>query len=64
MDDGTVLVENIFPGQASVNTVRSATTLDLPAIVGVMPFVALVYIPANLAVDILYGVTDPRVRVA
>ncbi|HEY1294888.1 MAG TPA: ABC transporter permease [Chloroflexota bacterium] len=60
---GTVLVENIFswPGIGQYSF-RSATTLDLPAIVGVMLFVALVYILANLAVDILYGVIDPRVR--
>jgi peptide/nickel transport system permease protein len=60
---GTVLVENIFawPGIGQYS-VRSATTLDLPAIVGVMLFVALVYILANLVVDVLYGVIDPRVR--
>jgi len=60
---GTVLVENIFswPGVGQYSF-RSATTLDLPAIVGVMLFVALVYILANLAVDVLYGVIDPRVR--
>ena len=29
-----------------------------------MLFVALVYILANLVVDILYGVIDPRVRLA
>lgn len=60
---GTVLVENIFswPGIGQYSF-RSATTLDLPAIVGVMLFVALVYILANLAVDVLYGVIDPRVR--
>ncbi len=62
---GTVLVENIFswPGIGQYSY-RSATTLDLPAIVGVMLFVALVYILANMAVDILYGVLDPRVRLA
>jgi peptide/nickel transport system permease protein len=62
---GTVLVENIFswPGIGQYSF-RSATTLDLPAIVGVMLFVALVYILANLTVDILYGVIDPRVRVS
>ena len=38
--------------------------LDLPAIVGVMLFVALVYTLANLVVDVLYGVIDPRVRLA
>jgi peptide/nickel transport system permease protein len=60
---GTVLVENIFawPGIGQYSF-RSATTLDLPAIVGVMLFVALVYILANLVVDVLYGVIDPRVR--
>jgi peptide/nickel transport system permease protein len=60
---GTVLVENIFswPGIGQYSY-RSATTLDLPAIVGVMLFVALVYILANLVVDVAYGVIDPRVR--
>jgi peptide/nickel transport system permease protein len=60
---GTVLVENIFswPGIGQYSF-RSATTLDLPAIVGVMLFVALVYILANLVVDVAYGVIDPRVR--
>ncbi len=60
---GTVLVENIFswPGIGQYSF-RSATTLDLPSIVGVMLFVALVYILANMVVDVLYGVIDPRVR--
>jgi peptide/nickel transport system permease protein len=60
---GTVLVENIFswPGIGQYSF-RSATTLDLPAIVGVMLFVALVYILANLVVDVAYGAIDPRVR--
>jgi peptide/nickel transport system permease protein len=62
---GTVLVENIFswPGIGQYSF-RSATSLDLPAIVGVMLFVGLVYILVNMFVDILYGVIDPRVRVA
>jgi peptide/nickel transport system permease protein len=62
---GTVLVENIFswPGIGQYSY-RSATALDLPAIVGVMLFVAIVYILVNMVVDILYGVVDPRIRVA
>ena len=61
---GTVLVENIFswPGIGQYSY-RSATALDLPAIVGVMLFVAVVYILVNMVVDILYGVIDPRIRV-
>ena len=61
---GTVLVENIFawPGIGQY-AYRSATTLDLPAIMGVTLFVAVVYVLVNLTVDVLHGVIDPRVRV-
>jgi peptide/nickel transport system permease protein len=62
---GTVLVENIFswPGMGQY-AYRSAINLDLPAIMGVSLFVALVYILVNLAVDLLYGVIDPRIRLS
>lgn len=60
---GTVLVEQIFawPGIGSY-AYRSATTLDLPAIVGVTVFVALIYIVINFVIDVLYGAVDPRIR--
>jgi peptide/nickel transport system permease protein len=62
---GAVLVENIFswPGIGQY-AYRSATTLDLPAIMGVSLFVAVVYIVVNFTVDVLYGVIDPRIRLA
>jgi peptide/nickel transport system permease protein len=62
---GTVLVESIFswPGIGQFSFI-SSTSLDLPAIVGVMLFVGFVYIVVNLAVDVLYGVIDPRLKVA
>jgi peptide/nickel transport system permease protein len=62
---GTVLVENIFswPGVGQY-AYRSAINLDLPAIMGVSLFVALVYIVVNLVVDLLYGVIDPRIRLS
>ena len=61
---GTVLVETIFawPGIGQY-AYRSAVTLDLPAIMGVSLFVALVYVTVNFVVDVLYGVIDPRIRV-
>jgi peptide/nickel transport system permease protein len=61
---GTVLVETIFawPGIGQY-AYRSAVTLDLPAIMGVSLFVAIVYISINFVVDVLYGVIDPRIRV-
>jgi peptide/nickel transport system permease protein len=62
---GSVLVENIFawPGIGQY-AYHSATSLDLPAIMGVSLFVAVVYIVINFIVDLLYGVIDPRIRVA
>ena len=62
---GTVLVENIFswPGVGQY-AYHSAVNLDLPAIMGVSLFVALVYIVINLVVDLLYGVIDPRIRLS
>jgi peptide/nickel transport system permease protein len=62
---GSVLVENIFawPGIGQY-AYQSATALDLPAIMGVSLFVAVVYILVNFVVDLLYGIIDPRIRVA
>jgi peptide/nickel transport system permease protein len=61
---GTVLVEVIFawPGIGQY-AYHSATTLDLPSIMGVSLFVAIIYITINFIVDILYGVIDPRLRI-
>jgi len=62
---GTVLVENIYswPGIGQY-AFRSATNLDLPAIMGVSLVVAIVYIGLNIVVDVLYGVIDPRLRLS
>ncbi|GAA1302041.1 peptide ABC transporter permease [Planotetraspora silvatica] len=62
---GTVLVEAVFawPGVGQY-AYKSATTLDLPAVMGVGLVVGLVYLVINLVVDVLYGVIDPRVRVS
>ncbi len=62
---GAVLVENIFswPGIGQY-AYQASTTLDLPAIAGVSLFIAIVYVVVNFVVDVLYGLLDPRVRVA
>ncbi|HEY7429202.1 MAG TPA: ABC transporter permease, partial [Streptosporangiaceae bacterium] len=59
----TFLVESIFdwPGLGSY-AAASITTLDTPAILGVTLFVALVYVVANLIVDIIQAAVDPRIR--
>ncbi len=65
MLSGTVLIEQIYswPGVGQY-AYRSASSLDLPAIMGVALFVALVYTLINLLVDVLYGIIDPRIRLS
>jgi peptide/nickel transport system permease protein len=58
----TFLVEEIFnwPGLGSY-AVDSIKSLDVPAIIGVTLFVAVVYVLANLAVDLVQAWLDPRI---
>jgi peptide/nickel transport system permease protein len=58
----TFLVEEIFnwPGLGSY-AVDSIKALDVPAIIGVTLFVAVVYVLANLAVDLVQAWLDPRI---
>ncbi len=62
---GAIISENIFslPGLGSL-AVSSVTNADLPVITGLTMLTASFIIFMNLVVDILYGVLDPRVRVA
>ncbi len=59
----TFLVESIFdwPGLGSY-AAASIGTLDTPAILGVTLFIALVYVVANLVVDLVQAALDPRIR--
>jgi peptide/nickel transport system permease protein len=58
----TFLVEAIFdwPGLGSY-AADSISSLDTPAIVGVTLFIAVVYVVANLAVDLIQAWLDPRI---
>jgi peptide/nickel transport system permease protein len=62
---GTVLVESIFawPGVGSY-AYQAASHLDLPGVMGVGLLIGVMYLLVNLAVDLLYGLIDPRVRLA
>lgn len=61
---GAIIIENIFglPGLGSV-AVRAVAKLDLPMLVAVTLLGAVFVVLANLIVDILYAVIDPRVRI-
>jgi peptide/nickel transport system permease protein len=62
---GAVLTETVFgfPGIGKL-AVDAIAAQDLPIILGVTLFGAFFIILANLIVDILYAVVDPRVRLA
>lgn len=62
---GAIISEAIFslPGIGSL-AVGSVTDSDLPLIAGITLLTATIIIVANLVVDILYVVIDPRVRIS
>jgi peptide/nickel transport system permease protein len=62
---GAIISENIFslPGLGSL-AVSSITDSDLPIITGLTLLTAAIIIFANLVVDLLYAVVDPRVRIS
>jgi peptide/nickel transport system permease protein len=61
---GAIISENIFslPGLGAL-AVSSITDSDLPLITGITLITASIIIFANLVVDLLYAVVDPRVRI-
>jgi peptide/nickel transport system permease protein len=60
---GVVLTETVFnwPGLGRL-AVQEVFRLDIPVIAGTVLFSAALVLACNLAVDLLYGVIDPRVR--
>lgn len=60
---GTVVVERIFalPGLGNY-FINANLNRDEPLIIGIVAFTAIAVLLFNLAVDILYGLLDPRVR--
>ena len=62
---GAVIVESIFsrPGIGSV-LVAAVNSQDLPVVTGIVTLVAVVYVLANLIVDVVYTVVDPRLELS
>ncbi|MXX99498.1 MAG: ABC transporter permease [Chloroflexi bacterium] len=61
--DGGVIIETVFswPGMGQT-LVAAAQQEDLPLAVGAFVFVGVFVLLAHLAVDILYALLDPRIR--
>ena len=60
---GVVLTETVFnwPGLGRL-AVQAVFSLDVPVLAGTVLFSATLVLVSNLAVDVLYGAIDPRVR--
>lgn len=63
MIGGTVVTETVFnlPGVGNL-VVRAVLRRDYPVIQGTLLMIAAVYVFINLAIDLLYTVVDPRIR--
>ena len=62
---GVIITETIFtyPGIGSA-AARAAAQLDVVTVLGFAIFEGVILIVANLVIDILYAVVDPRVRLS
>jgi dipeptide transport system permease protein len=61
--NGVVITETIFnyPGLGQW-AARAALNLDYASVLGFAVFTAVAVVTANLLVDVLYGIVDPRIR--
>jgi len=62
---GTVLVETVFdwPGLGLYAT-KAIISQDMMPVIGVALVIGLMFVIANLVIDVLYGVINPKVRYA
>jgi peptide/nickel transport system permease protein len=60
---GTIITETVFswPGIGRL-LIDAINARDYPLVQGCVLFIAVTYVAANLAADLLYGVLDPRIR--
>ena len=63
MLSGAVITETVFEFKGiGYFAAHAATQLDIPAVLGFALFAGILFIIANLVVDILYAYIDPRIR--
>jgi len=60
---GSIVLESVFylPGLGRL-ALGAINARDLPVVQGVVLFVASGIVAINVAVDVLYGLLDPRIR--
>ena len=64
MIGGAVVTETVFnlPGVGNL-VVRAVLRRDYPVIQGTLLVIAAIYVLINLAIDLIYMLVDPRIRV-
>jgi peptide/nickel transport system permease protein len=62
---GAVITETVFawPGVGTL-VLDAILRKDYPVVLAVVEFVAAAFIVINMGLDVLYGVLDPRLRLA
>jgi peptide/nickel transport system permease protein len=62
---GAIFTETVFglPGLGR-RALQALEGFDLPTVMGITVFATLMVIVANLIVDLLYAIIDPRIRLA
>ena len=62
---GAIIVEKVFARPGLGTTLLEAISeRDYPVVQGTVFVIAVIYVIVNIAVDVLYGFIDPRIRVA
>jgi ABC-type dipeptide/oligopeptide/nickel transport system permease component len=62
---GAFFIEYIFNWKGlGTTTLRAVENLDFPVVMGATLFVAAIFVLVNIAVDMLYALLDPRVRIS
>jgi peptide/nickel transport system permease protein len=62
---GVIVVESVFGlGGLGETSVQAIDTDNLPVIIGFVVLAATFVVVANIIVDLVYAVLDPRVRIA
>ena len=61
---GTVVIEQLFavPGLGR-KLLESINTRDIIMVQGIVLFISAIYVIINTAVDLIYMVVDPRIRI-
>ena len=61
---GALIIESVFNYEGlGIQTVRAATNLDLPTVLGITLLVAILTLLGNLLADVALGLVNPRIRI-